>query len=89
MKQLTARVYPAIGNLRLDKITGRHIQQFINDLINSTSERTGRPLARKAVIHHLSFISDVFSYAVKLNLADALIFDKKEKQGGEKAELPA
>ena len=47
MKPLTARVYPAIGHLRLDKITGRHIQQFINDLINSTSERTGRPLAEK------------------------------------------
>ena len=68
MKQLTARVYPAIGHLRLDKITGRHIQQFINDLINSTSERTGRPLARKTVIHHLSFISDVFSYAVKMDM---------------------
>ena len=27
MKQLTARVYPAIGHLRLDKITGRHIHQ--------------------------------------------------------------
>ena len=68
MKQLTARVYPAIGHLRLDKITGRHIQQFINDLINSTSERTDRPLARKTVIHHLSFISDVFSYAVKMDM---------------------
>ena len=141
MKQLTHRIYPTIGHLRLDKITGRHIQQFINDLINSTSERTGRPLARKTVIHHLSFISDVFSYAVKMDMltynpcrkvtvpkdeadvvavsgdlghsqvstttniychmfqeaqartshaiADALIFDKKEKQGGEKAELPA
>lgn len=68
MKQLTARVYPTIGHLRLDKITGRHIQQFINDLINNTSERTGRPLARKTVIHHLSFISDVFSYAVKMDM---------------------
>ncbi len=68
MKQLTDRVYPAIGHLRLDKITGRHIQQFVNDLINSTSERTGKPLARKTVIHHLSFISDVFSYAVKMDM---------------------
>jgi len=41
MRQLTQRVYPAIGHLRLDKITGRHIQQFVNDLSNSTSERTG------------------------------------------------
>lgn len=28
MKQLITRVYPALGHLRLDKITGRHIQQF-------------------------------------------------------------
>ena len=62
MKQLTDRVYPAIGHLRLDKITGRHIQQFVNDLMNSTSERTGKPLARKTVVHHLSFISDVFNH---------------------------
>ncbi len=71
MKQLTYRVYPAIEHLRLDKIKGRHIQQFINELMNSKSERTGKPLARKTVVHHLSFISDVFNYAVKMDM----IFD--------------
>lgn len=41
MKQLTVRVYPAIGHLRLDKITSRHIQQFINDLaLNGKSLKT-------------------------------------------------
>ena len=69
MKQLTNRVYPAIGHIRLDKITGRHIQQFVNDLINNgKNERTGKPLARKTVVHHLSFISDVFRYAVKMDM---------------------
>lgn len=69
MKQLTVRVYPAIGHLRLDKITGRHIQQFINDMaLNGKSLKTGKPLSRKTVIHHLSFISDVFSYAVKMDM---------------------
>ncbi len=63
MKQLTVRVYPAIGHLRLDKITSRHIQQFINDLALN-----GRPLSRKTAVHHLSFISDVFSYAVKMEM---------------------
>ena len=63
------RVYPAIGHKRLDKITGRHIQQFVNDLINNgKNERTGKPLARKTVVQHLSFISDVFSYAVKMDM---------------------
>ena len=69
MRQLTQRVYPAIGHLRLDKITSRHIQQFVNDLIiNGENQRTGKPLSRKTVVHHLSFISDVFSYAMKMDM---------------------
>lgn len=69
MRQLTVRVYPAIGHLRLDKITSRHIQQFINDLaLNGKSLKNGRPLSRKTAVHHLSFISDVFSYAVKMEM---------------------
>ena len=69
MKQLTQRVYTAIGHLRLDKITGRHIQQFINDLaLNRKSLKTGKPLSRKTVVQHLSFISDVFGYAVKMDM---------------------
>lgn len=69
MKQLPSRVYPAIGHLRIDKITGRHIQQFINDLaFNGKNKKNGKPLSRKTVIHHLNFISDVFGYAIKINM---------------------
>ena len=69
MKQLTNRVYPAIGHLRIDKITSRHIQQFINDLaLNGKNLKNGKPLSRKTAVHHLSFISDVFSYAVQMNM---------------------
>ena len=69
MKQLTQRVYPAIGHIRLDQITGRHIQKFVNELFtNGQNQRTGEPLSRKTVVHHLSFISDVFSYAVKMDM---------------------
>ena len=32
MLQLRNRVYPAIGHLRMDKITARTIQNFITDL---------------------------------------------------------
>lgn len=67
MKQLTQRVYPELGHMRLDKITSRHIQKFINDLmLNGKSMKTGKPLSRKTVVHHLSFISDVFSYDFRL-----------------------
>ena len=69
MKQLTQRVYPSIGHMRLDKITGRHIQQFINDLlVNGRNMRNGKPLSRKTAVHHLSFISDVMGYAVKMDV---------------------
>ncbi len=69
MKQLPPRVYPAIGHLRIDKITGRHIQQFINDLaLNGKNKKNGKPLSRKTVIHHLNFISNVFGYAIKMNM---------------------
>lgn len=69
MRQLTKRVYPAIGFMKVNKITSRHIQLFVNDLaMNGRNKQTGKPLARKTVVHHLSFISDVFSYAVKMSM---------------------
>ena len=69
MRQLTKIVYPAIGHLKLDKITSRQIQQFVNDLIeNGKNERNGKPLSRKTVVHHLSFISDIFGYAMRMEM---------------------
>ena len=68
-RQLTYRIYPAIGHLRLDKITARDIQRFINDLmINGKNRNTGKPLSRKSAIHHLSFISSVFNYAIRMEM---------------------
>ncbi|MCM1023961.1 MAG: site-specific integrase [Prevotella sp.] len=69
LTQCPLRVYPAIGHLRLDKITGRHVQKFINDLaLNGKNLKNGNPLARKTVVHHLNFISDVLNYAVKMGM---------------------
>lgn len=69
MKQLTKRVYPAIGHKRLDKITVRDIQKFITDMLtNGRNLNNGKPLSRKTAVHHLSFISDVFSYAVRMGM---------------------
>lgn len=69
MTQLTKRVYPAVGHLRMDKITARQLQGFINSLAqDGANMRTGKPLARKTIIHYLSFISDVFSYAMRSDL---------------------
>lgn len=69
MRRITHRVYPVIGHMRIDKITGRHIQKFVNDLVfNGKNEINGNPLARKTIIHHLSFISGVFGYAIKMGI---------------------
>lgn len=87
MRKLTPRVYPALGHLRLDKITGRHIQQFINDLLlNGKNMRTGEPLSRKTVVHHLSLISDVLSYAVKMDVLNDNPCRKVTIPKGEKKE---
>lgn len=87
MKQLTVRVYPEIGHLRLDKITSRHIQKFINDLLlNGKSFKTGKPLSRKTVVHHLSFISDVFSYAIQMGMLTDNPCSRVKIQQGEKKE---
>ena len=69
MRQLTKRVYPAIGHKKLDNITSRDIQAFITDmLMNGRNFNSGKPLSRKTAVHHLSFISDVFNYAVRMGM---------------------
>ncbi|MBP7188225.1 MAG: tyrosine-type recombinase/integrase [Ruminococcus sp.] len=71
MLQLRKRVYSAIGHLRMDKITPRQIQAFVNSLSREgANERTGKPLAPKTIRHNLSFVSDVFSYAVKMGVVN-------------------
>ena len=67
--QLRTRIYKAIGHLRMDKITPRQIQAFVNTLsADGANERTGKPLAPKTIKHYLSLISTVFSYAVKMGV---------------------
>ena len=67
--QLRKRVYAAIGYMRMDKITPRQIQAFVNALSKEgANERTGKPLAPKTIRHNLSLISDVFAYAVKMGV---------------------
>lgn len=67
--QLRGRIYPVIGHIRMDKITPRQIQSFVNSLSKEgANERTGKPLAPKTIRHNLSLISDVFSYAVKMGV---------------------
>lgn len=68
-EQLQSRTFQAIGHLRLDRITPRHIQAFINNLSEpGINQKTGGALSPKTVRHYLSYISGVMDYAVKLGM---------------------
>ncbi|MCM1276642.1 MAG: site-specific integrase [Lachnospiraceae bacterium] len=69
MRKLTKRVYPALGHLRIDKITARQIQAFLNSMAKDGANMlTGKPLSPKTIHHHLELISGVFNYALKMEL---------------------
>lgn len=89
MLSSTKRIYATFGNMRVDSITRGQIQSFIDDMSkNGKNMKTGKPLSRKSVIHHLNFLSDVFSYALRQGMIESNpcteIFvpkgTKKEKQ---------
>ncbi|MCL2634961.1 MAG: site-specific integrase [Oscillospiraceae bacterium] len=67
---LEYRIYKAIGHLRMDKITPRHIQQFILDMTNDDNRRnvSKGKLSAKTVKLHVSLISTVFSYGIKMQV---------------------
>jgi len=83
--QLRPRIYPALGYCRIDKLNTRQIQKFITDLaVNGKNKRTGEPLKRKSLQHHLIFISSVFRYAIRLgmltdNPCERVILPNEEK----------
>lgn len=63
------RIYKAIGHIRMDKLTARQIQAFVNSLSKEgANEINGKPLSPKSVRHNLNLISDVFGYAVKMGV---------------------
>ncbi|MCM1479182.1 MAG: site-specific integrase, partial [Muribaculaceae bacterium] len=70
--QMEKRVYKAIGHIRLDKLTTRHVQKFVVDLCGSEredgSKRNGGKLSTKTIKLHVSMISTICDYAVKMQM---------------------
>lgn len=67
--RLAKRVKNGLGHLRIDKITKRHVQLFVNGLEkDGSNELTKKKLSYKSVRDYLSFTSSVCSYAVELNM---------------------
>lgn len=70
--QMEKRIYKAIGHIRLDKLTARHIQKFIIELCNAKREdgrdRNGGKLSTKTIKLYKSMISTICDYAVKMQM---------------------
>lgn len=69
-RQMTPRIYEAIGHLYLDKITPRQLQRFINSLgePGASHAAADHGLSPKSIKNHLSLISSVFTYAIKMGM---------------------
>ena len=70
--QMEKRIYKAIGHIRLDKLTTRHIQKFILELCDAEREdgrnRNGGRLSTKTIKLYKSMISTICDYAVKMQM---------------------
>lgn len=67
--RFTDRTFPALGHLRIDKITRRHIQRFVSSLeADGMNQQTGGKLSPKTVRGYLSFVSTILEYAVELDM---------------------
>lgn len=65
-RQHTVRVYKALGDIQIGKISTQDITDFLNSLDEEgTNERNGKPLSRKTIKNFKAFISSVLHYAVR------------------------
>ena len=70
-KQLSQRVVEKLGHIRLDRMTDLDVDRFIQDLYkNGKNMQTDKPLSRKTIKHHLSFISSAYQYAISKHIVD-------------------
>jgi integrase len=64
------RVFKFMGHLKLDKITPRDSQRFINDMNEGErydKYRKGK-LSPKTIKNHIAFISSIFEHAIKMQV---------------------
>jgi len=75
-RQLTDRIYPELGHIRLDKLTPMHIQEFYSKLATTISERTGKLLSKETQLHYHRLLSSVLRDAYKLQVIDRDIMSR-------------
>jgi len=66
---LSKRAYKALGFMRMDRISPRHIQRFIRELTEGErADGFEGNISPKTVKSHVSFVSTVFDYACKMQV---------------------
>ena len=67
-KTLLARINPAIGHMKIGKITAMHLEEFYKNLGMVVSDRTGKPLSPQTIKHHHLCISAILTDATRKQL---------------------
>ena len=69
-RSMAPRVYEGLGHLYMDKITARQIQKFLNTLSQpgANQQDPDLGLSPKSVKNHLSLISTIFAYAIRMGM---------------------
>ena len=67
-KYLAARVYPAIGHIRLSMLRAQDLNKFYQGLQQDGASKKGGSLSAKTILEHHRFISTVLSQAEKEGL---------------------
>lgn len=97
-RSMTARIYPAIGHIKLKDLQAHHLNSFYADLLkDGQNKKTGGKLSNKTVLRYHRYISIVLSQAVKEGLipfnpaarAEPPKAEKKEVNYVQQSDLPA
>lgn len=69
LKRIAPRIYNSIGDIRIDKLSAREIQQFISYLSKGIDGKNRfKPLSSKTVKNYLWFISGACNYGIRMDM---------------------
>lgn len=86
---MSKRVVEYFGDIKINMLSAKKILLYINSIAKEgANKRTGKALAQKTIKNYLGFISDVLSYAVKMEMIPENPCRKVTVPKGEQKEKP-
>lgn len=67
-KSMLARTIPQLGHRTMNEISRVTIQNFVDILLRDKNTKSGKPISVKTVRNNISFVSDVFAYAIRTGM---------------------